>query len=193
MRRNAVALALTAVILAAGCGRGEPTSPASTTTTLQALSAPRPTDAPPVTRPLDLRRYLDKPCLLLTPKQQNTVGLPAGPPETAARDMCRWPVGVPGRYAILILALDLDFLGGVYRESNDQVDGKPKWGVFETRAIGGQPAVIRASVKGDVACEVVVGIAPNQAIDLTVGGGGSIDACARAVAIAEQMVKNLAA
>lgn len=178
-------LPVVAVALLAGCS-GDP-APATTTptedtraTSPTSEAAPRPTTAPPIAEPLDMGPGYRHPCDTLTAGQQTRLGFRPRGKEKADDSLgrCDW-----GTSYVLQLHVGFDALADAYRDSGD-----PKWAVFEPREVRGMPAVMRAPSAQGGTCEVVVGMAPDQAVVLTGNTKPDPALCDRLVNAAGQVV-----
>lgn len=179
-----------------------PTTPTPTTTTTTSTSpstteTPRPTIAPPVTEPVDLRPLREHACAVLTRAQQRQIGFrqydqvaPEG--ANSQYSSCRWlekpKAGTNNGYGYRIgIYLSGDPLAEAYADSNAR-DGYD-WDSFEARQIGGLPAVVRSLLTPDDDCSVVVGTGNGQGIEIN----GTVDPsdptlCDRFVKAAEWIV-----
>ena len=207
MRRPVLALFAVASLGLAACstadqGRAVPQGggvDTSTATTIARSETAR-GEAPPITGPeLDLRRYVDKPCELLTSEQEAELGLrPGVPGESVLKaPKCDWkPVdSSDGTRFILSISTHLeDGLNSIYRNKNNYDYFQP------AEAIEGYPAVhvnITSTVdRGD--CTVMVGVMKDLVFDVGVfvNDQNSPDyknPCAVADKFAELVVQNLKA
>jgi hypothetical protein len=170
---------------------GPPTTPP---TTASPLAIPEPTplplSPPPIARPLDASRYAtgDTVCDLLTDAQAVEFGLQdTGNPYDASDGSlltCSRNGFGTERDVEYNLWPDSDVFAAQFgdrrRQSADDaylVD------------VAGQPAVMNGS-DPEPACLVTVGLADRQGIEVLASDGTDV-ACAVAVAVAEQMVRNL--
>ena len=180
LRRLTPVIALAALV-ASGCtGAPDPAS-ATKTATATATTAPttisasaRPTVAPPVSDPVDLRRFHDHPCAALTPAQQKQLGFQkfdpvdhegAGPTTGS----CVWTekpkTGTDDGYGYrLTLTMSGDPLAEAYADSGHQ-EGY-RWEVFEMREVRGLPAVLRSLSTPDDQCSIVVSTGRGQGIEV---------------------------
>ena len=178
------------IVTVTGCATPDhaippPTTPSTVstpTTTTTSSRTRRPTAAPPVTRTLDIGKYRERPCELLTPPQQAAITLPriaAGP------SVCRWEQPEPRSSVTIQLLVNLNYLNQVYLESNKE------WEVFEPITVAGQPAVVLNPATDQTYSNVLVGTGPTDSISVSVTAPA--DPTTRARTIAEQIVGNLAA
>jgi hypothetical protein len=208
LRRIAPVIAVVALIIAGCTSEDNPNPGATTTTTTQAAptttakpsttsETSRPTNAPPVTDPVDLRRFHEHPCAALTRAQQQEIGFrkydPVEPEGANTQfGTCVWleepKAGTDDGYGYrLTVSMSGDPLAGAYAESNPH-EGV-NWVVFEPRQIRGFPAVVRSLTRPDDQCSVVVGTGNGQGIEVD----GTITAddptlCDRFVTAAEWVV-----
>lgn len=171
------------------------TSPPTTSTT-----TPRPTVAPPVTEPVDLRSLYDHPCAVLTPAQRRQIGFrtfdPVEPEGVNSKfSTCIWKkepkAGTDDGYGYtLTLFVSGDPLARAYAESNKHDEYKQfDWATFEPRQLDGLPAVVRSLVSPDDECGVVVGTGHGHGIEISgVVAHKDRTLCDRMVAAAEWVV-----
>ncbi|WP_291414073.1 DUF3558 family protein [Actinophytocola sp.] len=167
-----------------------PTSTARSTTTSISTppSTPPQTSPPPITRPLDPSRYASERtvCDLLTEAQAMELGLPSpGDPSSIEGTFlsCHRRHALADREVNYDLWLDSDLLGSTYRGLEEYED-------WELRDIAGQPAVVIGADPAR-ACRVDIGLGKREGIELMASDDDG-KACAVAVAVAEQIVRNLA-
>lgn len=181
LRRIAPVLLVTTLAIAACTTDDHPAPPGTrdpaTTTTGHSTptttgETPRPTAAPPVTKPVDLRPLRDHPCAALTQAQQNTIGFrPYEPSDheavNSAFSNCRWlQKSGPNNdidHGYHVWLWSSDPLAKAYAEANDPAGS---WAVFEPREIRGLPAVVRSLGTPDEQCSVVVGTGNGQGIEV---------------------------
>ena len=183
-------LAIIAIVTVTGCSTPDhvtppPTTPstaATPTTTTTSSQTPRPTAAPPVTRTLDIGRYREHPCELLTPTQQAAITLPR---TAAGPSLCRWEQTEPKNSVTIQLLVNLNYLTQVYLASNKE------WVVFDPITVAGQPAVVLNPTTDRTYSSVLIGTGPSDSISVSVTAPD--DPGTRARTIAEQIVGNLAA
>lgn len=206
MRRPVLALFAVASLGLVACsaadqGRAVPQSGGTEATTSAATTRSETArgEAPPITGPeLDLRRYVDKPCELLTSEQETQLNVKAGAlRESVGGPSCDWkPVDrVDGtRYMVTILTEAEGGLEGVYRR-------KANFGFFEPAGeIGGYPAVhINLGAKNDDGtCTTDVGVMKDLVFEASVfvrdqNSSDYKNPCAVADKLAELVVQNLKA
>lgn len=166
MRRRALAMLAMALTAVTGC-TGPTDPPTPTTTSQPSPQKPRPSSAPDVGEPIDLRPYRRHSCALLNAAQLQDLGLP---PQTfegadAETGVCRWDAD--GRYG-LDLYVTGDPLAVAYRDSNLRLDsGEWRWPLFEPQTIRGLPAVTHSTFDPETYCEVVVSTGNGQGIDIS--------------------------
>jgi hypothetical protein len=165
------------VLTIAGCD-GDPTpagtatppttsrTAGSTVTTAPPTSTSRPTVAPPVADPVDLRSVYTHPCATLTAAQQNHLGLRPRVKESVEGNVgqCQWAkrdANYDYYQYDLVLNHDFDLLAEAYQHSND-----PMWTMFEPREVRGFPAVVESSSEPSGFCQVVVGLGGSQGIKI---------------------------
>jgi hypothetical protein len=198
--RGLIAASVMIVALASACSPDSTASPpppprvtttTTTTSTTTSSDPPRPTKPPPVTRAFDITRYREHPCDLLTREQQTTLGLPG--PENSF-ELCQWKRSEPKVSVNLNLVIDLNYMLQVYLQSNqtNSTFDRKEWVVFDPITVGGQPAVLLNSTTQQTAMGILVATSPDDCIDITVTIETGADPRAMAVAIAEQVVGNLA-
>ena len=206
MRRPVLALFAVASLGLAACsaadqGRAVPQSGGTEATTSAATTRSETArgEAPPITGPeLDLRRYVDKPCELLTSAQEEQLGLhPGVPDESSKTPECDWkPVDrADGTRFMLGIRTDIEGgLDGVYRVKNNYDYFQP------AGPIGGYPAVNVdiTSTADRGACTTMVGVMKDLVFDVSVfvNDQNSPDykkPCAVADRFAELVVQNLKA
>lgn len=149
------------------------TSPGTTTPPPGTSQEPRPTSAPEVTDPIDLRSFHATPCATLTPEQQQQVGFHQYDPvdhesSNSQFGVCVWrhnpQPATDANYGYrLMLNVSGDPLAEAYAASND----RGTWTVFEPRQIRGLPAVVRSLSTPDDQCEVIVGTGNGQGITIS--------------------------
>lgn len=201
MRRPVLALLAVASLGLAACsstdqGRATPQAGGTETSTTVVTTSG---EAPPITGPeLDLRRYVDKPCELLTSEQETQLNVEAGAlGETAGGPLCDWkPVDRDDgtRYMVTILTEAEGGLEGVYRR-------KANFGFFEPAGeIGGYPAVhINLGAKNDDGtCTTDVGVMKDLVFEASVfvrdrNSSDYKNPCAVSDKLAELVVQNLKA
>lgn len=147
-------------------------TPSTATSSPTSSLEPRPTIAPEVADPVDLRPFHTKSCATLTPEQQRQVGFLRRDlvEHEASNDLfgvCLWrhnpKPATPDNYAYrLILHISGDPLAEAYADSNDRY----AWRVFEPRRIRGLPAVVRSFSTPDDQCELIIGTGNGQGITI---------------------------
>ena len=65
------------------------------------------------------------------------------------------------------------------------------YNVFRPLTIAGQPAVVYAPFEDNTTCNIDVGLAHDQGLNLAISGDGQADWCAKAVTAATDIVHNL--
>jgi Protein of unknown function (DUF3558) len=152
---------------------GTTSTPRTTTTTSPATTTQtsRPTAPPPVTDPIDLRRFYNDPCAALTPSQQNEISFRPYQPvdhEASNREFsnCRWrqergPKSQADYGYQLWLYWSGDPLADAYSKDN-----QANWEVFEPQRIRGLPAVVTSVGTVDEDCRVFVGTGHGQGIEI---------------------------
>jgi uncharacterized protein DUF3558 len=107
---------------------------------------------------------------------------------------CDWSQPPPGEKISVIVMDDMNFLDAVYRDSNAIPETSTKrWRIFEPRTVAGQPAVVASHASERADCGVIVGTAPRDSVWVVgLTEVKNVDMCARAVAVAERVVDNLA-
>jgi hypothetical protein len=202
MRGHVIAVWLMVSTVASACSAGSPVSqpPTSPTTVVTGgtsststavLTEPRrPTKAPPVPRTLDITRYRDDPCVLLTREQQTALNLPQ--PQNLY-GQCQWKTTQPMVSITLDLVIDLNYLTQVYLQSNleNSTFNRKEWVVFDPITVGGQPAVVLNATTQQTASGVLVATSPDDCIDVGVTIETGADPRATAIAMAEQIINNL--
>jgi Protein of unknown function (DUF3558) len=164
------------------------TTPSTPTTTVTSEQR-RPTNAPPVTRPLDLVSFRQRPCDLLTREQQALLDLPQ---PTSVGALCRWTRDQPKVSVSVDLMIDLSYMQQVYLQSNlEDSGGEKEWVVFDPITVGGQPAVVLNATTQKTASGVLVATSSHDSVDITVTIETGADPRATAISIAEQIVGNL--
>jgi hypothetical protein len=182
MMRSIVATALVVSALVGACSAA-PVQPPPIPS-----MAPRPTDAPPVTRTLQFSQYQGKVCASLTAEQQASLEVP--PQVRQGSLVCEFEKWEPRhvRFTIQFFA-ESDVLANAYQESNQE-----QWKQFQPATIAGQPAVIHSfGLPGqNLTCEVVVGTGPNQGAAINASGmDNTVNWCDKATRAAEYVVRNL--
>jgi hypothetical protein len=192
-------MCLVVACVVAGCtpdppndGRSTSTTPTSPATTTPSFTMPPvtslPPEPPPVIRPLDASRYTtaDTVCGLLTDVQASELGLLSSTDSSSIGGgsllTCRRKGSGTKRDLEFYLWPDGDPLVGEFGRPPDSDD---RYFVD----IVGQPAVVIGN-DPEPACRVVVGLAARQGLEIMTNDDDD-NACALAVAIAEQMVRNL--
>jgi Protein of unknown function (DUF3558) len=174
MRPSAVVLAVLCLGLA-GC-----TGPSAEPMPDVISTADRPTEAPPVTKTVDLSRHEGKPCELLPSAQQASLGLPERTYQGPFT--CEFEQAQPHVKLTFQVLQTSDVLGRAYLESNEQ-----KWQRFEPLTIDGLPAVVHSfdPPGPHTTCEVVVGTGTEQGLTVNASGSDtSVDWCGKAQAAA---------
>ncbi|HEX6353460.1 DUF3558 family protein [Actinophytocola sp.] len=159
-------------------------TPPTTTTTFP--PTPPPAEPPPVTRPLDPSAYATEGtvCDLLTDPQAIELGMPSPGESHAISETflgCNRLHALAEREVEYNLWLDNDLL--------EEVFSRNKRGDFMVVDVAGQPAVIKSADPAQV-CHVTVGLASRKGIEVMATDDRG-KACALAMTIAEQMVRNL--
>lgn len=159
---------------------GRPPAPATTTTTTVAEPT-RPTEAPPVADPVDLRPFHSRACDTLTTIQQSQLGFPplVGNKANKVFGSCEWEQrdsagNLRAAYWVRLYIVK-DPLAAAYRDSNDFIQpGEPTWEIFEPRQVRGLPAVARSITPGGD-CDLIVGTGNGQGMELGASDGGLDD------------------
>lgn len=166
MRRRVLFVLTTAGIALAGCA-GPTTPPTPTSRPSTTTEAPRPTTAPEVAEPIDLRPHRLHSCGLLSPGQLHDLGFPPQTSEGADAEsgLCKWNSDY--RYALTVYVTG-DPLAAAYRDSNLRDNGEWRWPLFEPRTIRGLPALVHSRFPPPKSfCEVVVSTGNGQGIEVT--------------------------
>lgn len=166
VRRRVLCALATAGIAVAGCA-GPTTPPTPTSRPSTTTEAPRPTTAPVVGEPIDLRPHRLHSCGLLNARQLLDLGFPPQTFEGAVAEsgLCKWNSDY--RYALEVYVTG-DPLAAAYRDSNLRDNGKLRWPLFEPRTIRGLPALVHSRFPPPKSfCEVVVSTGNGQGIEVT--------------------------
>lgn len=199
-------LGTAAVALLAGCttstsGHAFPALEDAPATSSESPNDPDelPTDgAPKVNDPLDTTKFVENPCLVLTPVQSEGIfGFsPSGKPYTSTLGHgCRWK-NEETRAQAEVFFLD-KIPRGLSAEYAVNEDGR--WVVFEELTVEGYPAVIRSQIdrRPDGICTIVVGASDKIAYEVIVRQSqdriGTIDPCEVAADVAGETVKTIQA
>jgi hypothetical protein len=165
---------------------GKPSTSGAPATTTTTSSTPLPSTPPPITRPLDPSRYATKRtvCDLLTDAQAIELGLPSpGDPYSLESFVsCTRHNLLADRALDYNLWVNSDVLDDTYGRGDDTGEVRPL-------DIEGQPAVATRA-DPSLACRVDVALAPRKGLEILADDHDQ-KACALAVTIAEQMVRNL--
>lgn len=183
-------------VAAVGCS-GEGSQEATSAPTGSTVESPRPTVAPPVGEPIDLRPHRRHSCALLSAEQLAELAFPPRAFEGASADSgrCEWrahedePDRIRDLYSLTVHVTG-DPLGAAYQDSDRRLgNGKWAWPLFEPRTVRDLPAVVRANLNPDRYCDVVVGVGQEQGITVTGSPGVAVpDLCDQLVAAAELVV-----
>lgn len=200
MMRVRLAGVVLSLALIPGCTTAEPKpqDPTIATTPATAPSGgpivpttgPRPTSAPPVTRPLDLAPYLRRPCDLFTDSDAASIGFTRpGDGRMIPTDMakCSRVGGSSEPWLLYFVSVDSDQFASYFRPGHD-----PKW--LRQTTVAGQPAVeLSDEAAPSSHCRVVVAVAERQALDVDVRDTpvGSAWICDRVARVADVMVRRL--
>ncbi|HEU5469459.1 MAG TPA: DUF3558 domain-containing protein [Actinophytocola sp.] len=203
-RRSALVVA--ALIAAAACTPAAPqpsdptgSPPPSRATSVPRPSTPLPSTPPSITRTLDATAYQEKPCELFPVEQAAALGFPR-----PGRDLPDYKSNECGLLGDDLSRLTVRYYFGgnqvnlIYRGEAEAClrakEGGRCWPREEIRAItiAGQPGVSRNVDNKTDHCVVAVGLDAQQSIEvrLQIDPGGD-DACVKATAIAEVVVRKL--
>lgn len=189
MLRIAVLVCALAGTLVAGCSQAEggsatPAPDASTTSEVRTQLSP------PVQNPRDIRSYGDRPCDVFTAAQLRGFGFDLPPNRTttlpSGHKTCKWiDSGHNGELSVGVYP-DWDVLERTYANRSSLP-------VFKPVEIAELPALVHQPAAGMPGCDVTVGLAERQGIDVTFTDLREPyeDPCGAARAAAEVAVGNL--
>lgn len=180
---------MAAATLISGCSQAEGGSvipPAGA----GATSQERPQLSPTVQNPRDIRAYGDRPCDVFTTEQLRMFGFDLPPDRTytlpSGAQNCVWTDSGHNGELVVGTYPDWDVLERTYAAVADSA-------VFEPIEIAGLPAVVYQAAIGLPGCDVTVGLAERQGLDVTFTDLREPldDPCGAARAAAEVAVSNL--
>lgn len=171
---------------------GQPPLPSKPSSTSK--PAPVPSTPPPVTDPLNIRPFADRPCALLTKQQRTNLGFtdPEQEPQDRPIDdptecYIRSNESSPSKQIFVRPFPKTDKLAQEYAR------GRSKSEVFEPSEIVGMPAIQRERYDDWGLCLITVGLAKNQGLEIESSQGSTPapEACRLAIDAAEDVLSNL--
>jgi hypothetical protein len=158
-----VCVLATATALVAACSRAEGGS-ADPSTGVGVTSQQSRQLSPPVENPRDIRHYGDRPCEVFTPDQLKRFGFDRPPDRVytlpSGAKNCVWIDSGHNGELVVGTYPDWDVLERTYAAGA----GLP---VFKPIEIAGMPAVVYQDAAGMPGCDVTVGLAKRQGLDVT--------------------------
>ncbi|WP_216210642.1 DUF3558 domain-containing protein [Amycolatopsis aidingensis] len=202
--RQATPLLVTVAILLAGCSGQEPGSPSLAPTatgqspsgTSEPTSAPN-NGAPKVENPLDISRFQQAPCEVLTSEQVTRIFNAKVSPEPdingPSGPACSWSAGLPTKASVSVIFPKVyDGLSAIYGNGD-------RARLFEVLdPVAGYPAVA-SSIYDDPrttgACPVIVGTSDTTAVNVNIQLSedkvGEADPCQAAHDVAAMVISNI--
>jgi hypothetical protein len=147
-----------------------------------------------VTEPLDVTKFVTKPCTTLIASQVTALGLVgAGKPDSAAsgNEMCSWHSADDREdYTISFLPNNKGGLSDNYRANKTG-----RWKYFEPTEVAGYPAVFQDSVdsRSTGYCTVVTGVRDELTFRTTSASTANQKGCEKVKEIAVQVIATLKA
>jgi len=202
MRFPMLLLGLAVAAAAAGCTTPSPGDPSPTSSRTSAPTSSSEDDlpsngAPAVEDPLDVTKFIENPCKVLTPQQLQDFELPAGAAsEGDFGPKCDWrqPQAAGGALNFTILTKDEDGLSSLYK---DHENGYIKY-FEELSPIEGYPAVLWDTAEENRpigTCAISVGVSNKLSftaiVNLSAASMGQKDPCETATAVATMATKNM--
>lgn len=187
---------LVGLLVAAGslaCQAGEPPTEATETTPTSPSTVPDYT-VPAVHDPLDLSRYVERPCTILTAKQIEQLHVPS----SAKPDYgdCTWKES--DNHLFWVVVRPAIGLAKIYRSLESQSESID--GAWEPTTVAGYPAAYSGYGRQD-RCAIEVGVSDTQSFRIDDSGAGDRaaavspaerqDPCARTRVAAELIIQNL--
>jgi hypothetical protein len=193
-------VAVTALGLAGCTSPGTPvpsqtsTSAASTTSSASGSSSNSANGAPRVANPLDVTKFIAKPCALLTASQVASLGLTgSGNPQTASsgNEMCSWHSADDREdYTISFLPNNKGGLSDNYRANKDG-----QWAYFEPTEVADYPAVFNdiGDRRDRGSCTIVTGVRDELTFRVASARTPNQKGCEKVKEIAGQVITTLKA